>query len=151
MKIGFVSSSGGHWEELMCLMTLGEKYDVFYVTEKGGQSDEAFVKPIYALNQINRHEKDFVFRFFKLFFQAKRILKFEQPDIIITTGALISFPFCLLAKMKGKKIVYIESFARIHDKSLTGRLVYPFADLFLVQWEEMVKVYPKAEFVGSIF
>ena len=64
---------------------------------------------------------------------------------------MVSFPFCLVGKLKRKKIIYIESFARVDKKSLTGRLVYPFADLFLVQWEPMLKCYPKAEYVGGIF
>ena len=75
----------------------------------------------------------------------------EQPDVVITTGALLAFPFCLLAKLMGKKVVYIESFARVYDKSLTGKLVYPFADLFIVQWESMLKCYPKAVYTGGIF
>lgn len=151
MKVGLISSSGGHWEELMCLSKLDEKYEVFYVTEKGGQSQETTVSPIYEVNQINRHEKKFLNNFLKLVINAWGILKEEKPDVVITTGALMSYPFCLLTKIKGGKVIYIESFARVHNKSLTGRLVYPFADLFLVQWEEMKCIYPKAEFLGSIF
>ena len=38
-----------------------------------------------------------------------------------------------------------------NNRSLTGRLVYPFADLFLVQWESLLELYPKAKYVGGIF
>jgi UDP-N-acetylglucosamine:LPS N-acetylglucosamine transferase len=87
----------------------------------------------------------------KLMFQAWRIMKREKPDYLITTGALITYPFCLVAKWKKVKVIYIESFARMDEPSLTGRLVYPIADLFLVQWEEMIKYYPKAIFAGGVF
>ena len=75
----------------------------------------------------------------------------EKPEVIITTGALIAFPFCLIGKLKKTKVIYIESFARVNNKSLTGKLVYPFADLFIVQWESMLELYPKAKYTGGIF
>ena len=151
MRICLVSSSGGHWEELMCLKSLAKENDVFYVTEEGGQADNSNLDNLYKLPQINRHENGFWFHFARLFFGAGKILRMEKPDMVITTGALLAFPFCLLAKLRGAKIVYIESFARVHSRSLTGRLVYPFADLFLVQWETLLTLYPKAKFVGGIF
>lgn len=33
-KICLISSSGGHFEQLLCLAGLSEKYNVFVVTEK---------------------------------------------------------------------------------------------------------------------
>ncbi|WP_191976308.1 hypothetical protein [Limosilactobacillus reuteri] len=50
-----------------------------------------------------------------------------------------------------KKVIYIESFARITTPSLTGKILYHFADLFIVQWKELLKVYPKAKYFGGIF
>lgn len=40
-KVCFIASSGGHWEELMCLKSVAQKYDAFYVTEEGGQANDA--------------------------------------------------------------------------------------------------------------
>jgi UDP-N-acetylglucosamine:LPS N-acetylglucosamine transferase len=100
---------------------------------------------------MNRHDRGFVLLFIKLFIDVWKIIKKEKPDVVITTGALIAFPICLIAKLRGAKIIYIESFARVKDRSLTGRLVYPFADLFLVQWETLLECYPKAKYVGGIF
>ena len=150
-KICFVASSGGHLEELMCLKEIMEENDSFFVTEKSGQITEKSLNNAYIVRQINRHEKFFLWHFIKLFISAQEILKTEQPDVIITTGALVCFPFCLLAKIKGKKIIYIESFARVNEKSLTGKLMQPIADLFIVQWESMLKCYPNAKYTGGIF
>ena len=150
-KACFIASSGGHWEELMCLKDIANDYDTFYVTEEGGQVRDAELKNVYTLPQINRHEKRFVIHFAKLFFKAIKIFQKEKPDFIITTGALIAFPFCVIGKMRRAKIIYIESFARVNDQSLTGRLVYPIADLFLVQWKSLLHFYPKAKYVGGIF
>lgn len=150
-KICFVSSSGGHWEELMCLKPIAEKNKSFFVTEEGGQARDSELNNIYTLSQINRDEKYFIFHFIKLVFEAVKILKKEKPDVVITTGALIAFPFCVLEKIRKGKVIYIESFARVNDSSLTGKLVYKFADLFLVQWESMLEIYPNAIYVGGIF
>lgn len=151
MKVCFVASSGGHWEEIMRLKEIADENDTCYVTEGGGQSEDCNLEDLYVFPQINRSEKGFFKHFIKLFFDARKVLKKERPDVLVTTGALLAFPFCLLAKCKGIKIVYIESFARVNNGSLTGKLVYPFADLFLVQWESLLKVYPKAKYVGGIF
>ena len=82
---------------------------------------------------------------------ALKIINKERPNVVITTGALIAFPFCVFVKLRGGKVIYIESFARVYNSSLTGKIIYKFADLFLVQWESMLEVYPKAKYVGGIF
>lgn len=151
MKICFVSSSGGHWEELLCLRKIISENDSFFVTEKGSQVDDFKGYKLYTILQINRKEKGFIKKFVRIFVEAKRILNNEKPDVIITTGALLSYPFCLIGKLKRSKIIYIESFARVNKKSLTGKLTYPFADMFIVQWESMLKYYPKAKYTGGIF
>ncbi len=151
MKICYVSSSGGHWEELMCLSKLFSEHESFFVTEEGGQATDSKLTPVYTVSQINRREKKFVSHLFRLFQNAKTIIRDENPDVIITTGALIAYPFCVIGKIRRKKIIYIESFARVNKPSLTGRLCYPISDLFLVQWESMTRHYKKAKYVGGIF
>ena len=58
---------------------------------------------------------------------------------------------CCIGKIFGSKIIYIETFANINKKTVTGRLIYHIADLFIVQWEEMLELYPKAVLGGSIY
>lgn len=151
MKILFIASSGGHWEELMCLQEIIEVEDSILITETGGQSKDCKYDNVITVPQINRHEKYFIWHFLKLFIYAIKIVCRNKPKLVISTGALISYPFCLITKISGGKIIYIESFARVKNASLTGKLIYPISDLFLVQWEELLEVYPKAKYVGSIF
>lgn len=151
MKACFVASSGGHWEELMCIKSIADEHDTVFVTEEGGQARDSSLENIYLLPQTNRRQTYFLWRFLKLMASARKIMLREKPDFVVTTGALIAFPFCLYAKWMGAKVIYIESFARVDDRSLTGRLVYPMADLFLVQWESLLELYPKAKYVGGIF
>ena len=150
-KICFIASSGGHLEEISRLKKIEQKYDSFLITEKSDFEVKNFCKKKYYIPQMNRRELLFLPKFILLFLTAKRILGKEKPDFIVTTGALAAYPFCIVGKYSGIKIVYIESFARVHHPSLTGKLLYNFADLFVVQWEDMLELYPKSVLGGGIF
>ena len=79
------------------------------------------------------------------------ILLIEKPDVVITTGALSVIPLCVLSKVFKKKLIFIESFAKISSPTLTGKFLYKFADEFYIQWEELKKYYPKAIYKGGIY
>lgn len=151
LKLCLTASSGGHLEELSCLESLMKNYPVFTVTEKCDFGEYCFGERQYYVRQINRKESRFFLHFLQILIKSVQIVIKEKPDVIISTGALATFPLCFIGKIIGKKIIYIESFARIDSPSLTGRLIYPFADLFLIQWEELKKVYPRAIYIGSLF
>ena len=150
-KYCFAASMGGHLEEIACLKEIAKENDSFLVTEKGGFQEINFCSKTRHVLQINRKEKTFLIKFAVLFAQSLKILLEEKPDCIISTGALATFPICVLAKCMGKKVVYIESFARVDEPSLTGKLMYHVADLFIVQWKEMMEFYPNAIYGGGIF
>lgn len=150
-KICFAASTGGHFEQLMMLKPLMDKYDSIIVTERSLYSVENKDVKTYYLNQINRKERIFLFRMIVNLLKTIKILIIENPDIIISTGALSTFPLCLLGKLLRKKIIFIESFAKINSPTLTGKLVYKFADQFYVQWEDMKQVYPNAIYKGGIY
>lgn len=149
-KIAWIASSGGHILELSQLKNLWLKYDGFLVTEKG-EFEEISMKKTYYIRQMNRRDILSWFTLMTLFARAFSILHKEKVTHIVSTGAMCSFPFIVIGKMMGCKIIYIESFARVDDQSLTGRLVYSISDLFIVQWPELLKKYPKAILGGSIF
>jgi len=150
MKICFAASSGGHLVEISRLAGIAEGRECFLITEKSDFHDETFLENVYYVNQINRKQITFIPCFIKLFFQCRGILNKEKPDCVITTGALMGYAAALAGKSLRKKIIYIESFARIDTASLTGRLIYPVADLFIVQWEEGEKLFPNSVCGGPI-
>lgn len=147
-KICFAASSGGHLEEISRLSPLAKEND-FLFTEKSNFNNVTWCKNISYVSQINRKEIFFIPKFLKLFFVSFFILLKEKPDVIISTGALVTFPISIIGKFLGKKIIYIESFARIDSASLTGKLFYKIADVFIVQWEEMLKIFPNAIYAGG--
>lgn len=150
-NICFISSSGGHLQELASLRDLAKIFPSFLITERDQFNNITFGDKIYHVSQINRRENFFLIHFIKLFFLIFFIFIKERPSCIITTGALVSFPACILGKLFGAKIIYIESFARVYSPSLTGKLVYKIADVFIVQWKPLLKFYPSAIYMGGIF
>ena len=75
----------------------------------------------------------------------------EKPDVVISTGVLATIPMCLICKLFKRKLIYIESFAKVTSPTLSGKLLYKYADRFYVQWESMLKIYPKAIYLGGIY
>lgn len=150
-KVCFIASTGGHFEQLMMLKPLIDKYDSFIVTEKTKYSAVKNESRIYYLKQVNRNEIVFIFKMIYNFLVSVIILLKEKPDFVISTGALATIPMCLMGKLFRKKIIFIESFAKINSPTLTGRFVYKFADQFYVQWKEMLRFYPKAIYKGGIY
>ena len=157
-KVLFISSTGGHLDELLQLKKMFNDYDYHIITEKLKSNYSLRDKYPGRVNYLlygsyttlkNRIVYPFrlLYNTFKSFFLYLKI----RPKYIITTGAHTAGPMCLIGHIFGSKIIYIETFANSITKSKTGRLVYKFADLFIVQWESMLTLYPKAKYGGWIF
>lgn len=149
MKVCLVGSSGGHLTHLYMLKPFWENKDRFWVTfdkedAKSLLKDEKMYQCYYP---TNRNIKNLI----RNTIIAWKVLRTEKPDVIISSGAAVSVPFFYLGKLFGAKLIYIEVFDRINKPTLSGKLVYPITDKFIVQWEEMKSVYPKAINLGSIF
>lgn len=151
LKIVFAASSGGHLEQLLMLKPLMEKYDSVFVTEKTEYNTGKTNVKTYYLSQINRKELLFVPKLIGNTFRSFGIIIKERPKVMITTGVLAIVPLALLMKLFGGKLIYLESFAKVTSKTLSGKLLYRFADRFYVQWEEMLKLYPNAIYKGGIY
>lgn len=149
MKVCLVGSSGGHLTHLYMLKPFWENKERFWVTfdKEDARSllQEEKMYPCYFPTNRN------IFNLIRNTGLAWKVLRKEKPDLIISSGAAVAVPFFYLGKLFGAKCIYIEVFDRIDKPTMTGKLVYPIADKFIVEWEEMKKVYPKAINLGSIF
>jgi len=152
-KILYISSVGGHLTQLMQLKPLMEKYDYHIVTEKTDitramRNDHNVSYLVYgARNYLIRYLFKFSFNIIKSFFIFLKV----RPDVIISTGAHTAVPMCYIAKLFRKKVIFIESIAKTKSPNLSGKLIYPIADLFIVQWESMLEVYPNAVYGGTLY
>lgn len=149
MKVCLVGSSGGHLAHLYMLKPFWENKERFWVTfdKEDARSLLRDEKMYPCYFPTNRNIKNLL----RNTALAWKVLRKERPNLIISSGAAVAVPFFYLGKLFGAKLIYIEVFDRIDKPTMTGRLVYPIVDKFIVQWEEQKRVYKKAINLGSIF
>ncbi len=147
MKIAIAASAGGHLTEVLQVSQAWTRHSRFFVSDARENAKALAEKERVFFVEVPRRNP---FKLLKNIFQSLKIAFDEKPDIVISTGADVAVPFCLWAKLFGAKIVFVESLARIREPSLSGKIMYMFADLFLVQWKENLEFFPNAEFHGAV-
>lgn len=151
-KVIFVSSSGGHLTELLKLQSLFKNYDYLLVTEKTKVTEK--LNEQYKVSFMRYGSREYIFQYIFVFLynviKSIVLMITFNPKIVVTTGAHTGGITCFVAKLFFKKVIYIESMAKVSTLSMTGKLMYLVADKFYVQWEELEKKYPKAEYLGRL-
>lgn len=153
-KVIFISSTGGHLSELLQLKPLIKKYDSYLITEKTKSNKNLKDKYNNVSYLVYGTKKNlFTYFFIFLFNIIKSFILYLKirPDVIITTGTHTAVPMCYIGRMLGSKVIFIETFANSTTKTVAGKLVYPIANVFVVQWESMLELYPKAIYGGWIY
>jgi beta-1,4-N-acetylglucosaminyltransferase len=148
LKIALVCSHGGHLAETEALWPAFAEHECFLVSYRCERTEKFdLVTRKYLLHNIGASP----WRMANAFIKAILILWQEQPDVVLSTGSEIAIPFLWIGGLLGIRTVYVESWCRIHTRSGTGPLVYPVADLFLVQWPALLEKYgPKARYEGGL-
>ena len=148
MRVLIVCSSGGHLTQALALKEWWSAHDRSWVTLPtedarsrlvGEQVVEAHYPTVRNLPNLIRN-----------FGLARRVLAATRPHLVFSTGAAIALPFFMQAHRFGATTVFLEPVDRITTASLSGRLVYPFADRFLVQWPSLREIYPDAVDIGVV-
>jgi UDP-N-acetylglucosamine:LPS N-acetylglucosamine transferase len=148
MKVCLTCSPGGHLTQLEQLRPWWEGHERFWVVVDRDDTrsvlpGEHIIAPYFPTTRSARNAV-------RNFFLAIRALHRERPDVVVSTGAAIAVPFFLAAKLLGIATVYIEVFGRINLPTLSGRLCHPLADLFVLQWPDQQRFYPKGKLVGPL-
>lgn len=148
MKIALVCTHGGHLTETLQLLDAFEGHQIFFVTHQSARDDDVQrIAPAYLSTSIDAKPM----RLLWAFFWSLGILIREKPNVILSLGAEIAIPFFLWGKLLRIKTIYIESWCRLEELSITGKLVYSLVDEFWVQWPQLLKFCgPKAKYNGAI-
>ncbi|KAG8436777.1 hypothetical protein GDO86_007745 [Hymenochirus boettgeri] len=171
-----VAGSGGHTTEILRLLgNLSESYSPkhYILAETDTMSEEKIhsfekrkmsgvSKNMYSVHRIPRSREvrqswstSFLTTLQSIFYSfplTARLL----PDLVLCNGPGTCVPVCISAFLLGvfgiKKIiiVYVESICRVDNLSLSGRLIYYFADYFFVQWPSLKAKYPKSVYLGRV-
>jgi beta-1,4-N-acetylglucosaminyltransferase len=148
LKAMLVASSGGHLLQLHRLKPWWERLDRVWVTfDKPDSRSLLRGEDVrWAYHPTTRNAVNLV----RNLGLAWRLLRRYRPDIVVSTGAGVAFPFFLLARLLRIKTVYVEVYDRIDVPTLTGRLCYPLASRFLLQWEAQKRFYPRGDVIGRL-
>ncbi len=148
MKAMLVCSSGGHLAQLYRLESWWRRHDRIWVTFPGAHADSLLageqVVPAFAPTTRNIPN---ALRNLRL---AARLIRAERPDVLVSDGAGVAFPFFVIGRLLGVRTVYLEVYDRISRPTLTGRLCYPLSELFLLQWPEQSASYPRGKVIGCL-
>ncbi len=156
-KVLFVAGSGGHTAQLALLLEqIGDRYRTELLLERSDHLGIERFAPrykVYTACAIRGKRESILVTLFRVALnlcQSLVVLLRSNPCCILTTGPGLGIPICLLGKLTGRKVVVIESWSRTTTRSYLGRLLYPFADLFIVQWPQMLRYYTKAKYLGRL-
>ncbi len=148
MKICVSSSAGGHLAEALQIVSELKNHEIFFFT--------------FYVNHIKRSLKKYLVYFtfnprrnplvyFRIILKSFLVLLKERPKIIISTGAGVTIPISILGKLLFRsKLIYTECSAQVFKPAITGKILYPFADLFFVQWKYLLKYYGKKAQYGGL-
>lgn len=153
-ELMLISSVGGHLTQLSQLFPLMSKYKTVLVSEKLEATEylaKKYERVEYLVYGTRKHLFSYLFKFSFNILKSFYLYCKYRPKVILTTGTHTAVPMCYIGKLFGSKIIFIESFAKRDSANLSGKMVYPIADLFMVQWESMLKIYPKAVYKGGVY
>jgi UDP-N-acetylglucosamine:LPS N-acetylglucosamine transferase len=168
-KILLLFGSGGHSEQMFrILKQFKNKYEYECVFVKNDNLSEKkltilskelnliILNKYYITRMRDAQEnklKNILYLFYKpiiSFFDALRIICKSKSKFILSFGPGIAIPICYFGKLFNKKIIFIETWSRVWNASITMKLIYPIANICFVQWPELRKKYPKAKYVGRL-
>lgn len=132
LRILLVACPGGHLLQMLALRPAWDDLERRWATLPSvdtkyllGSEDVVYAHAPTARNLRN---------FFRNLVLAWQTVRRFNPDVILSTGAGLAVPFFVVGRLLGVRLVYVESFTRVERPALTGRLVYPLASTFFVQW-----------------
>jgi len=152
-KVMFISSVGGHLTQMLELKSIFNDYNYVLVTEKNDVTKD--MKNKYKVEYLAYGSRQYLIRYIFIFLYniIKSFYLFikYRPKVIVTTGTHTAVPMCYIGWIFRRKVIFIESYAKRTSPTLAGRMVYPIASTFIVQWETMLEFYPKAKYFGGIY
>ena len=157
IKLLVVLGEGGHTTELLNLVDLlGNRYDFHYIVSREDNLSVnrlRYLGPIYSLTRPrgkSTSKLNAILRTIWAGIQSLWVLLRVRPAAILSTGPAIAVPVSVLGKLLGARVIFVETGSRVKTLSLTGRIMYRWADLFFVQWPQLKERLPRAIYAGRL-
>lgn len=142
-----VGSPGGHLSQMKLLNPVFADFERRWVTLDHESVDVDGDPLVFGFGPTTRNAGNLL-RNSRLAWSELRSFK---PDVIVSTGAAIAVPFFVLGRALGIRTVFLEVYDRVDSRTLTARLVKPFTDEFLLQWDSQRDLYGTGTVVGAVY
>jgi len=144
-----VCSSGGHLLQMHELRPAWEPFPRLWVTFNKSDARALLREEqvVHAYGPTNRNIPNLL----RNLALALRVIRRERPAALLTTGAGVAVPFAWIARLYGVPVIYVESFTRIDQPSLSARMIAPVATRLYAQWPELAGRVPRFRFAGNLF
>lgn len=128
-------SAGGHWVQMRRILPAFEGMEVVYVGVDDAPDADLGPVRYYKVANVTRKNPAAILGILR---RLSQVIRLEKPDLIITTGAAPGLLALAMAKaLRQGKTIWIDSIANTEKLSLSGRMAWPVADAWLVQWEHL--------------
>ena len=157
-KVLVALGMGGHTSQILRLVDkIDNKHELCYLICSDDKTSKAKIRkagPIYYMKNPRDMKDKFLgkvaLKMIPASLDVRKVLKHSKPDVVLCSGPSMAIPLFWIARLKGIKTIFLESWVRVHNKSQAGKFVYKITDLFIVQWGSMLHEYPKAKFEGRL-
>lgn len=176
-KFLVVLGSGGHTSEMLIMLKQFrdrmERIELHFIVADSDTTSVARIAAVLGddvpykviriprLRHVGESFIKAVIRLPKIILLNLIIVMRADPDVVLVNGPGTCIPTvvsaCLIQIFSPtfKRIfcVFVESFCRVKTISMTGKLLYPLVDKFIVQWEptaEVLRRFPKIIYKGSV-
>ncbi|MFC5271567.1 oligosaccharide biosynthesis protein Alg14 [Adhaeribacter terreus] len=145
MKILAIASAGGHWIQLLRLLSAFEGHDISFMSTKASFASTVNGMSFYAVPDANRWNK---LKLIYLAFRVAKVVYTLKPQVIISTGAAPGLMGIIAGKLLGSKTIWVDSIANVEKVSLSGKIALHFADKVYTQWPDLAT--QKITFAGNV-
>lgn len=146
-KILAVASLGGHWVQLLRIIRgLEDEYEIEFMCTDPGASVMTSGRTLYHVKDFSRWNP---LRIFPATFSVIKALRASRPDAVISTGAAPGLVAITIARLMGKRTVWVDSVANAATMSGSGKVARHIAGRTYTQWPELAA--GKVQYAGSIF
>ena len=115
-------------------------------------SKQASVYRLPRAREVHQSYYTSIFTTIHSFLQTLILLNKIQPELLLTNGPGTCIPviyslflhriLSFRSRNRRCKIIFVESLCRVQTLSLSGKLVYPIVDRFIVHWPYLKEKYP---------
>jgi UDP-N-acetylglucosamine:LPS N-acetylglucosamine transferase len=149
-----VCSTGGHLLQLVALREVWEGASRVWVTfdRSDARSLLRSEQVVHAFGPTSRaFGRTAALNTLRNLVLAWRVVSATRPSVILTTGAGVAVPFAWVGRLRGARVVYVESLTRIDGPSLSCRLIAPVAARIYGQWPEFARAVRRTRYAGNVF